>query len=223
MGDRLRELWDFDDLDGTERRFLEQLENESSGAGRAEVMTQLARLRAHRGQFTEGEKLIAQARAIGGSDPAVRIRADLELGRLWRTKGDTSGAQPLFESAFTLAVAVENEFLAADAAHMAALVAPDMAGTRAWTRRGLDIAESSADRSVSNWSGSLLNNLGCRCADTGDHEGALEAFERALEARLRHPEWPGNIRHARESVTEELRVLGREDEARRLEASERTS
>ena len=54
MDDRLRPLWDFDDLDATEQRFHEQLELEESDAGRAEVMTQLARVAGLRGDFEDG-------------------------------------------------------------------------------------------------------------------------------------------------------------------------
>ncbi|MFI5281991.1 MAG: hypothetical protein ACHQ0J_02535, partial [Candidatus Dormibacterales bacterium] len=102
--------------------------------------------------------------------------------------------------------------------HMAALVAPDIAVAVGWTRRGLDIAESSDDRAISNWSGSLLNNLGCRYSEAGEHEAALKTFEQALGAKLRHPEWPASIEHAKASVAEELRALGRNDEASRLES-----
>jgi hypothetical protein len=37
--DRLRPLWDFEDLDGSAARFREQLEQEESEAGRAEVLS----------------------------------------------------------------------------------------------------------------------------------------------------------------------------------------
>jgi hypothetical protein len=53
MTDRLRPLWDFDDLEASEARFLEQLERESDDAGRAEVLTQLARIEGLRGDFEE--------------------------------------------------------------------------------------------------------------------------------------------------------------------------
>ncbi|MBM2821766.1 MAG: Tetratricopeptide repeat protein, partial [Thermoleophilia bacterium] len=45
MDDRLRSLWDFDDLAATEDRLREQLVRETTGEGRAEVLTQLARVR----------------------------------------------------------------------------------------------------------------------------------------------------------------------------------
>jgi hypothetical protein len=39
MADRLRPLWDFGELDGSEHRLEEQLQREESDAGRAEVLT----------------------------------------------------------------------------------------------------------------------------------------------------------------------------------------
>ena len=44
MGDRLRPLWDFDDLEASRERFLAQLAEETPDASRAEVLTQLARV-----------------------------------------------------------------------------------------------------------------------------------------------------------------------------------
>jgi hypothetical protein len=64
MPDRLRSLWDFDDLDATEQRFREQLELESSGEGRAEVLTQLARIQGLRGDFDASEELLREAEAL---------------------------------------------------------------------------------------------------------------------------------------------------------------
>jgi tetratricopeptide (TPR) repeat protein len=219
VGDRFRPLWDLDDIDGTEDRLLAQFDREESDGGRAEALTQLARVCGLRGQFAEGEEILERATALGGSDAIVAVRLALERGRLRRSSGDVEVARDLFQSAFGLADRAGDQFLAADAAHMAALAAPDLASMLEWTRRGLDISESSLDPAVSNWSGSLLNNLGCCYADAGDHEAALDAFQRALEARLRHPEWPANIRHARESLAEELRALGRDDEARQVASS----
>ena len=44
MGSPLRRLWDFADLEGTRRRFQEELQRQASDEGRAEVLCQLARV-----------------------------------------------------------------------------------------------------------------------------------------------------------------------------------
>jgi hypothetical protein len=58
MTDRLRPLWDFDDLERTQQRLRTQLERETSNAGRAEVLTQLARIESLRDEFDACEELL---------------------------------------------------------------------------------------------------------------------------------------------------------------------
>lgn len=216
MGDRLRPLWDFDDLDGSERRFDEQLHAESSDAGRAEVLTQLARVQGLRGKYAEGDLLIDQAQALSGGSAVVEARIHIERGRLRNSRGDAEAALPMFEASFEIAVWGSEQFLAADAAHMAALASSDREGKLKWTVRGIRIAAESSDREVSYWLGPLYNNLGWEYQDAGEHEAALEAFQHALAARERYPEMPALIQHAKEAVGEALRSLGREEEASRL-------
>ncbi|MGZ4338111.1 MAG: hypothetical protein ACXVRA_12445, partial [Gaiellaceae bacterium] len=67
MSDRLRPLWDFDDLEATESRFRVQLEGESDDAGRAEVLTQLARVEGLRDDFAGCERLLNEAEAVAGA------------------------------------------------------------------------------------------------------------------------------------------------------------
>jgi tetratricopeptide (TPR) repeat protein len=193
--DPLRAYWDFDDLDGSERRFR---------ALRAEALTQLARVEGLRDRFAEGELLLDEAAAE--ADPRVRIRVDLERGRLRRSSGDKTAALPLFERAFAAALEAGEEWLAGDAAHMCALAAADRDGFSSWTARGLEVAESS--EAGAYWAGPLLNNLGWDHFDAGEHEQALEVFERALEVRLRDPENTVALEHARDAVAEARRALG---------------
>jgi tetratricopeptide (TPR) repeat protein len=207
--DPLRPLWDFDDLDGSERRFREALSAEHDGGRRAELLTQLARVVGLRGDVEAGERLLDEAALEGASDVA-RIRIDLERGRLRRSSGDPDAALPLFEAAFDGAVAAGEGFLAGDAAHMAALAAPDHEARAAWTERGVALAES--DDAARYWVGPLLNNLGWELHETGEHEGALDAFERALAAREREPENPAAIAIAQYAVAKSLRAVGRPEE-----------
>jgi tetratricopeptide (TPR) repeat protein len=193
--DLLRPYWDFDDLDATEARFR---------ALRDEALTQLARVEGLREDFAAGDRLLDE---VTSPDPRVRIRVDLERGRLRRSAGDKAAALPLFEAAFASAVEAGEDWLAGDAAHMAALASPDRDGFVAWTQRGLELAERS--EAASYWAGPLLNNLGWEHFDAEEYEQALEAFERALEVRLRDPENAAAIEHARDAVAEARRALGR--------------
>jgi tetratricopeptide (TPR) repeat protein len=211
VDDRLRPIWDFDDLDGTERRFAALLDDEKSGDGRAEVLTQLARIDGLRGDFEAGDARLDGARVLEPAGPAAVARIDLERGRLRRSGGDSGAALPLFASAFTIAVEGGCDFLAGDAAHMAALTAPDGEGFERWTQRGIELAESS--EAAAYWLGPLLNNLGWHHFEDGRLGLALDAFERALGARERRPEDPAAIAIARFAVGKALRALGRSSEA----------
>jgi len=211
VSDRLRELWDFDDLAATERRLRAQLELEPSEAGRAEVLTQLARIEGLRGGVEAGERLVVEAEALAGTSAVVAVRVDLERGRLRRSAGDRDAALPLFESAFAKAVDAGEWFLAADAAHMAALAAGDRDGFVAWTLQGISLADE--HEVASYWLGPLLNNLGWEHYDAGEHALALDVFQRALVARERDPANRAAIEIARYAVAKTLRALGRADEA----------
>lgn len=209
--DRLRELWDFDDLDATEERLHAQLEREQTEEGRAEVLTQLARVEGLRGAFEAGERLVTEAEVLGGASDVVGARVDLERGRLRRSAGDRDAAVPLFESAFDRALDAGAWFIAADAAHMAALAAPDRDGVVAWTLVGIDLAEQHEEAAY--WLGPLLNNVGWEYHEAGEYQRALDAFERALTARECDPSNRSAIEIARYAVGRTLRALGRAEEA----------
>lgn len=211
MDDRLRPLWNFDDLDATERHLRAQLAREAADEGRSEVLTQLARVEGLRGDFGAGERLIEEADAIAGASQVARARIDLERGRLRRSSGNVDAALPLFESAFATSLEASELFIAADAAHMAALAASDRDGFVAWTKRGIELAESSEDARY--WLGPLLNNLGWEYYEAGEYADALDAFERALRARERDPGNASAIEIGRHAVGKTLRALGRSAEA----------
>lgn len=192
--DPLRAYWDFDDLDATEARFR---------VLRDEALTQLARVEGLRDDFAAGDRFLDE---VTSQEPRVRIRVDLERGRLRRSAGDKAAALPLFERAFAAAVDAGEDWLAGDAAHMAALASPDRDGFVEWTNRGLELADRS--EAAAYWAGPLLNNLGWEHFESEEYQQALDAFERALEVRLRDPENVAAIEHAREAVAEARNALG---------------
>ena len=211
--DRLRALWDFDDLDLSERRLTEQLDREADDAGRAEVLTQLARVEGLRGAFDRCGELLDEAGRVGAGSAVVGVRLALERGRLLRSSGEPAGAYPLFVNAFEHADAAAEHYLAGDAAHMAALAAADDEGFRAWTTRGIELGER--EPAASYWRGPLLNNLGWALHERGDHGEALTAFERALGVRQENPSDEYAIEIARYAFAVALRTLGRAAEAAR--------
>jgi len=204
--DRLRPLWDFDDLDGTEQRLRARLEEESDDAGRAEVLTQLARVEGLRGDFDACERLLLEAERLAGASAPAKIRIDLERGRKLRSSGDPAAALPLFEAAFARASESGEHYLAGDAVHMCALAAEDRAAMEQWTQRGVELGER--EPAAAYWAGPLLNNLGWAYFDAGEHEDALQLFERALEARKRDPVDQEAIAFAEEAIQSARDALG---------------
>lgn len=205
--DRLRPLWDFTDLDASEVRLRAALRDETTDPGRAEVLTQLARIEGLHRRFDEASTLLAEADALVGPSEVARARVLLERGRVLRLSGDLATALPLFKEAFETALAAEEEFIAADAAHMAAL-ADDML---AWSRRGLELARRSP--AAASWAGTLLNNLGWWHGQRGEHAESLVAYRGSLEAYERDAPYPYLREAARVGVARALRALGRGNEA----------
>ncbi len=198
-------MWDFDDLDTSEGRFRAQLEQETTDAGRAEVLTQLARVEGLRGRFELCDALLDRAEALGGAD----VRVLLERGRRARSSGRPGAGVAQFEQAFELARVSGEDVLAVDSAHMIAIVGD----SERWTARAVDIAAPSDDPDVRYWLGPLYNNVGWSRYEAGDAAGALEAFELALASRERDDPRPYSREIARYAVGKALRALGRADEA----------
>ena len=207
MSDRLRRLWDYDDLDGTASHFREQLEQEESDSGRAEVLSQLARVESMRDEFERCAELLDKAEPLAGHDAVANIRLELERGRMFRSSGDLEAAFPLFKSAFDRACEAGEFWFAGDAAHMCAIAVTDLDLMEEWTQRGLELGEREPDAAY--WAGPLLNNLGWSYFDAGDHQRALELFERALVVRERDPGNPTAIKFAKEAVEEARQALPR--------------
>ncbi len=213
MTDRLRPLWNFEDLDACEDRFRSQLAHEKTAAGRAEVVTQLARIHVFKNEFDAAEQLLTEAETCAGDDVVATCRVHLERGRKLRLEGDAGAALPLFEYAFTVAREAGEDFLAVDAAHMAALAAPDEKGLRAWTQRGLDVATASQDAATRNWVATLYQNLGWLRLEAGNPSEAVTGLEQAVAARERDPSRPFEREVARCLLAKALRAAKRVEEA----------
>ena len=207
MADRLRPLWDFGDLDATEQRLQAQLKEEPDDAGRAEVLTQLARVQGLRGDFDACARLLDDAEPLAGTHASANVRVELERGRMHRSSGDIDAALPLFQRAWDQACDSGEYYLAGDAAHMCALaVSADRPAMEEWTQRGLDLGEREPDAAY--WAGPLLNNLGWAYFDAGERAQALELFERALEVRKRDPDNQDAIAFAEEAAQTARDALG---------------
>jgi tetratricopeptide (TPR) repeat protein len=210
---RVLALWDFDDPAGSHARFVDAAENEPDAAGRQAMLTQVARSHGLREAFAAGHAVLDRL-----GDPAELAdepgtRALLERGRLYHLAGDPERAVPLYRAAYDRAVAGTLVGLALDAAHMLAIALPELAQQEAWTRRGLSLADGSADPLVPGMVAALLTNLGWSYADEDRWTAALEAFDRVVQVRVASAADAHTLHCARSDRASALRALGRHAEA----------
>lgn len=207
----IRSLWNFGDPAESERRFLAALEG-STGDRALELRTQVARTYSLRREFAKAHQLLDDLElALAAAGVKPRLRALLERGRTFNSAGEKQTARGLFLRAFELGVSAGEDDLAADAAHMIAIVEGGEEAL-AWNKKALHIAKNSPDEDARKWIASLLNNIGYETKVLGRLEEALEMFREAVAER----EKMGNAAHLRSArwmVGNTLRLLGRAPEA----------
>jgi tetratricopeptide (TPR) repeat protein len=203
----LSELWDFGQPAVSEERFRAALAT-AAGEDALVLRTQLARALGLQQRFDEAA---AELDRVSADTPLVRTYLGLERGRLLNSAGGPAAARPHFLAALAEAETAGIDHLAADAAHMMAIIEPGD-GQIDWARRGLAIAEGSADPRARRWVGSITHNLGWTMHDLGRFEEAQGYFERALAFREEQGD-PELVRVGRWTVARGLRSLGRWDEA----------
>lgn len=212
----LHTLWDYDEPAETRERF-EAIRQQAEQSGDREyylsLLTQIARTYGLEGNFDPSHALLdTVASALSDDMPVARVNYLLERGRAFRSGGDPAKALSLFTEAFDLAAATHQDYLAIDAAHMAAL-AVDSADTRmAWSMKGIALAESSSDSRARHWLGSIYNNVGWDYHDRGAYDTALTMFEKALTAREEESK-QGPIDIAKWCIARTYRSQGRIDDA----------
>src|SRR4029079_19585846 len=139
----LDRLWDFDDPEGSERRFAElvpRARDEHDGAFLAECLTQLARARGLLGRFDEADATLDDSAAVLRADDArACARILLERGRVANTAEREGRGRACFLASWDVARAAGEDALAVDAAHMLGVIEPpDLA--REWNERAIELA-----------------------------------------------------------------------------------
>jgi tetratricopeptide (TPR) repeat protein len=207
-------LWDYDRPAESEARFRAALDGQD-GTTEVVLRTQLARALGLQGRFVECEVELDRARtaqdALGMSEPTGEVNLALERGRMYRSSGQPDQARPLFLEAYEDATAAGLDFLAADAAHMLAIISP-LDEQVEWARRAVTVARTSADPRARKWIGVVENNMGWSLHELGRYDEAQDHFDRALAAFADLGD-PKRVFVARWAVARGLRSLGRYDEA----------
>lgn len=192
---------------------MDKPEAKADKAYYGQLITQLTRTYSLRGLFKQGHETLNELTTWPLQDyPIVEVRYFLERGRLYNSAGEKEKAVEQFRNAWFSSVANLLEYYAIDAAHMLAIACPPEEQIH-WAHEAIKVAEVSEETKTKNWLGPLYNNLAWTYADKGDHQQALELFQKGLEFREKHTTNQQGIRIAKWTVAHMLRKLERHDEA----------
>lgn len=213
----LSALFDYDRPAESEQALM-KLASTALSCGNREMaaasFAQAARAQAIQGKLVEAQATLSRAGPLAGTS-RTRIKILLEQGRIARRKQRPDQARALLTKAFELAKREMQDALAADAAHMLALLEPDASYLK-WTERGLAIAEGSQDPVARRWVGNLVHNAGIRLSESGEHRDAALMFARSLAARQIEND-PELVAGTELALSTELAKLGRHDEAEAIQ------
>ena len=214
-------LWDFNNPELSEQRFLDALASASPDEALI-LKTQIARSHGLRGDFARALQILAELEPqMGDASVEARVRYGLELGRCYcsathppesQTAESKERARTAYMQSHTLAKAEGLDDLAIDALHMMTFVDTAPAEQLEWNRKALAQMESSSQPTAKKWAGSLHNNAGYSMYLLGRYEDALREFQLALVACERDGK-PQDIRIAHWMIAWTLHALGRLDEA----------
>jgi tetratricopeptide (TPR) repeat protein len=206
-------LWDYTNPAGTEREFLKILKQMSQeNPAYPELLTQIARAQGLQHKYNEAHITLDKVEKRLDTKPSrVKVRYLLERGRVFNSSGKADLALPLFEQAEEMATQLAEDFLAVDAVHMLAILAPpDQSLTL--NLRAIKMADSSKQENANNWLGSLYNNTGWSYHKLGDYESALKTFQKA-EAWQRSKGRVDELRIAQWTMGRTLRSMKKYEEA----------
>ncbi|CUH84848.1 tetratricopeptide repeat protein [Thalassovita mediterranea] len=197
-------LWDFDDLTATKARFEAALAAASAPEDQITCLSQLARIAGLDQDFTLGETLLDQARAIGPS-PATQARITLETARLAHAEGRAATAATLYHQAATQARNAGALDVALEALNEQAKGVPT-AVALAIVDQGETLTRNTP--ALRHHLGPLYQQTGRSLFEEGDLSGALEMFQR--DHALRRSLGQAAERHAAGlHIARTLRMLGR--------------
>lgn len=215
----LDELWNYQDLAGTEKKFRNLLTKIDSTQNKDQyltLLTQITRTMGLQGRFDQAHQLLDQVEAQMDAGGTVEVRYLLERGRIFNSSKQPKRALPLFKKAVEIGKANQDDFYVVDALHMLGISAQPE-DRLDWNLAAIDYAEQSLDPRAQGWMGSLLNNTGWTYFDNEEYEQALALFEKTEAFYKQRGDQPDMENIATWSIGKVLRMLGRAEEALSLQ------
>jgi tetratricopeptide (TPR) repeat protein len=212
-------LWDYNDPAASEAKFRDLL-TKARAAGNlpyaAEVMTQIARAQGLQQKYAEANQTLDETvKVLTPEMKTASVRVLLERGRVLNSSGSPEKSRTFFVQALQAAQSVQLDYYAIDAAHMLGIVYKGNESIT-WNERAMQMAEATKDSRARGWLGPLYNNLGWTYADLKRYDDALKLFEKDIRYRT-EKNAKGEAGIARWSAAKMMRMLGRVDEALRIQ------
>jgi len=217
-------LWDDAHPAATEQKFAALVPQATAANNKdylAQLLTQLARTQSLQLKLEEAHKTLDEAKNLLTADlKRASVRYLLERGRAFNglpsafdatNEPKYAQARECFLAAWETAKVAGEDFYAADAAHMMALVTPPLEAL-SWNETAITFIEQSKDDRTKKWLGPLLNNTGWAYHDLGKYAEALPYFEKDTVYRTSLNKLP-QARIARWSAAVMLRKLGQTQDA----------
>jgi tetratricopeptide (TPR) repeat protein len=189
---------------------LEEARREFNPSIEVEALSQLARMYLSVGEKETGRPWLDQAAQKARiSDPMGWTRYLGVKGRYEWKDSNLDTARATFGGLFEFCVSNNLWGRAVDAANMLVIVADSAEDAILWSRKGIEIAESS---NTESWLGPLWNNLAGTYYDQKQFDSALECYVKAREYHWRFSSETAKL-YADYHVGMTLRWLGKFDES----------
>jgi len=189
---------------------LEEARREFNSSVEVEALSQLARMYLSLGEKETGRPWLEQAAQKARiSDPMGWSRYLGVKGRYEWKDSDLVTARATFGGLFEFCVSNNLWGRAVDAVNMLVIVADSADSAISWSRKGIEIAESS---NTESWLGPLWNNLAGTYYDQKQFDSALECYIKAREYHWRFSNESAKL-YSDYHVGMTLRWLGKFDES----------
>jgi tetratricopeptide (TPR) repeat protein len=176
-------LWDYSHPDVTKKTFralLPLAEKSGDLSYLLQLKTQIARCEGLQAKFGEAHAILDEVEPqLTDAVSVARVRYLLERGRVFNSSDYPDKARPLFIDAWNQANAANEFGFAIDAAHMIAIVDPDLDVQVEWNRKGLELIDQHPE--WDRWKHSIYNNLGETFRARKEYDKALDCFEKLAQ------------------------------------------
>lgn len=194
---------------------LPQAQKLSDNSVYVQMLTQIGLMQAVQKKFEQAHARLDQAQGACRTDDYVgQVRLLLERGRVFQQASDIEQAQKYFHASYELSKLHDLDYHTINAAHMIAIVEPELSDKMRWNKLALDLTLQTKDTKAAQWLAPLYNNLGQNYFDAQQYEKSLYHYQQALQLFEKDDRYSSaNCIFSRWTIARCLRALGDVDKA----------